>query len=85
MSLRNIIEQDLARAESVILDSEGDKRLHGPTVDNFKGQAMAYKKVLSWLEMDEKYVPIEINKRITVTIPWAVFAILAVGCILMLL
>lgn len=81
------LEQDLARAEAVILADEGTKKLHGPTVDNFRGQALAYKRALALLEMEKITPPgpVEIHRTYTVNIPGIVVALLALCGILILL
>lgn len=86
-SVRHILEGDLARAEAVILASKGRKKAHGPTVHNFEGQALAYKRVLALLEMEQirPSEPIKIDRTLTINIPWAVLAILTASGILWLL
>ena len=86
--MKDILERELARAEAVVYQSQhGKKRLHGPTVHNFEGQRLAYKRVLALLAMEEiaPRGPIEVHKQITITIPVAVLAIIAAGGILLLL
>jgi len=80
------LQQDLARAEAVILAANGKKRLHGPTVDNFRGQAIAYKRALALLEMEKITPPgpVEIHRTYTINIPGIVVALLALCGILIL-
>ncbi len=84
-NLKQILNLDLARAESIILAGEtGKKKVHGPTIDNFKGQALAYKRVLALLAIQEVTPrgPLEINNSYTFTIPWKSLAILSTGGII---
>lgn len=53
----DLLKAELARADSIIHESgQSNKKPHGPTIDNFKGQSMAYRKAITWLEM-EKITP----------------------------
>lgn len=81
--LRSLIEKELARAEAVLFDAEnGKKALHGPTVDNHKGQRIAYRKVLSYLELEKITPPIrfEISRTLhmNLTWPWLAFAAICI-------
>lgn len=87
--MKQILQSKLARAEAVILDAE-KRTLHKPTVDIFKGQALAYKEVLSLLEIEESrpVVRMDIHRTHTLTVPWTSLAILsltAVYCVIYLL
>lgn len=72
----------LARAEAVIADAE-KRTLHKPTVDIFKGQAMAYREALSLLEIEESrpVVRMDVNRTFTLTVPWASLAILSLTAV----
>ena len=83
--LRNLLETELALAESVLRDGEHPtKKVHGPTLDHFKGRAVAYKRVMSLLET-EKILPrdpIRIIKEVRVNISWKVLALVSIGGII---
>lgn len=88
VTAKNILQSDLARAEAVAHEAKhGRKKLHGPTVHNFEGQAIALKRALALLDMEQITPPgpVEIHKQVTITIPWSVLAILAACGILLLL
>jgi len=79
---------DLAVAEAVLYEEQqGKKKLHGPTVDIHRGKAMACKRALSLLEMEQTtpVIPIEINRTYTIHISGIVVALLALCGILILL
>jgi len=83
------LQAKLARAEAVIADAE-KRTLHKPTVDIFRGQAMAYREALSLLEMEESrpVVKMDIHRTHTLTVPWTVVGILsltAASCMVYLL
>ncbi|MCV0439868.1 MAG: hypothetical protein K5880_14810 [Hydrogenophaga sp.] len=66
------LESDLMRAEAVVQAASGSRKLHEPTVDIHRGQAIALKKALYLLETNPPR-PIEIIKDHTVTVSWRVF------------
>jgi hypothetical protein len=84
--MKDILERDLARAEAVLHQAQhGRKKLHGPTVHNFNGQAIAYKRALTLLELERitPRGPIEVHRHVTINIPVTVLAIVA-ACGIML-
>lgn len=84
--MKDILERELARAEAVVHQAQhGKKKLHGPTVHNFEGQRLAYRRALALLDMEQitPCSPIEIHRRLTVTIPPFVLAIIAASGILL--
>lgn len=86
-STTNILLCDLAVAEAVLNEEAlGKKKLHGPTVDIFRGQALACKRALSLLEMEAitPVVSFEINRTYTVNIPGMVLALVSLCGILLL-
>ena len=87
--MKQLLQAKLARAEAVIADAE-KRTLHKPTVDIFRGQAMAYREALSLLEMEESrpVVKMDIHRTHTLTVPWTVVGILsltAASCMVYLL
>jgi hypothetical protein len=53
---RKLIDAELARVEAVIFDAENSKKKkHLPTIDIHRGERIAYKKALSWMELEENF------------------------------
>lgn len=70
MGLKELLEIELARAESIVKQNENSKKKrHQPTIENHKGQAIALRKALSWLEAERLYVrdPVEIKSYLTIS------------------
>lgn len=82
---KQILTQSLARAEAVIYEANNSKKKkHGPTIDNFIGQAAAYKQALSLLEMEEIRSPDPVNITKTIVIDMSMAAIMTI-CLIMAL
>jgi hypothetical protein len=88
MTIKEILENELARAEAIVGQAEKEKRRkrHQPTIDIHKGQIIAFRKVLSWLDIDTQYVrtPIEIKSYLTISWPLVFFTVAALVAIMII-
>lgn len=84
-TLRNLIEREIALAETAIASDCDDKKQYEPMIENHRGQWLAYSKVGAILDCEEiaPCVPIRIEKNIKFTATWpAVF--LTILCLISL-
>ena len=81
------LEAELMRAEAVVQSDNGNKKQHQPTIDNHRGQIIALRKALAFLEMDETTPPgpVELNRNVNVTVSWRTFILIAtIGAFLLI-
>lgn len=80
------LNAEIARAEAVVASANGNYKLHEPTIDNHRGQLIAYSKVKSLLEHEEQTpnTPIRIEKHHKITITWPAIVGFAVIFVMML-
>jgi len=84
MGLKELLEIELARAESIVNESQkGKRRRHEPTIENHRGQVIALRKALSWIAADSVYVrtPIEVKSNLTISWAW-IFWTLGIGVLI---
>jgi hypothetical protein len=73
----NLLEAEIARAESVVAAADGEYKRHAPTIDNHRGQLLAYTKVKHFLE-NEEITPqgtLILERKLTADFPWLFVAI----------
>jgi hypothetical protein len=73
------LESELARAEAAS-STVGPMKRHEPTVENHKGQAIALKKALTLLEIEQTTppTPLTLNREYKITISWWALALIAI-------
>jgi hypothetical protein len=72
--LQKYIRQEIARAQAIVNAGSKKHKLHEPTIENHRGQLLAYRKIDAMIEGDKivHREPIKIQKNIRITITWPI-------------